>query len=43
MARWKCTMCGYIDEGDEPQERCPICGSPKSIFWKIPSQKIKTR
>ncbi|MEE8402461.1 MAG: hypothetical protein V3R93_01770 [Candidatus Hydrothermarchaeaceae archaeon] len=32
---WKCTVCEYIHEGDEPPEECPICGAPKSAFEKI--------
>ena len=35
MAKWKCVVCGYIHEGDEPPERCPICGAPKSKFVKL--------
>jgi len=30
--QWKCTVCGYIHEGDEPPESCPSCGAPKSQF-----------
>lgn len=30
--KWKCTVCGYIHEGDEPPEECPVCGSPKEVF-----------
>ncbi|MEE8402777.1 MAG: hypothetical protein V3R93_03405 [Candidatus Hydrothermarchaeaceae archaeon] len=32
---WKCNVCEYIHEGDEPLEECPICGAPKSAFEKI--------
>ncbi|MBI4360830.1 rubrerythrin family protein [Candidatus Micrarchaeota archaeon] len=35
MAKWKCGVCGYIHEGDEPPEQCPVCGSPKEQFSKI--------
>ena len=27
-----CTVCGYIHEGDEAPEKCPLCGAPKSKF-----------
>lgn len=30
--QWKCTVCGYIHEGDKPPEKCPLCGAPKSQF-----------
>lgn len=28
----KCTVCGYIHEGDSPPEECPTCGAPRSQF-----------
>lgn len=36
MAKWMCTVCGYIHEGEEPPEECPLCGAPKSQFKKVP-------
>ncbi len=35
MKKWKCTVCGYIHTGDEPPEKCPVCGAPKSRFIDI--------
>lgn len=32
MKRWKCTVCGYIHQGDGPPDPCPICGAPKEKF-----------
>ncbi len=32
MKKWKCTVCGYIHEGEEPPEKCPVCGADKSKF-----------
>ena len=32
MKKWKCTVCGYIHKGDEPPEKCPVCGADKSKF-----------
>ncbi|MGD9211541.1 MAG: rubredoxin [Desulfobacteraceae bacterium] len=32
MKKWKCTVCGYIHAGDEPPEKCPVCGADKSKF-----------
>ncbi len=32
MKKWKCTVCGYIHSGDEPPEKCPLCGADKSKF-----------
>ncbi len=32
MKKWRCTVCNYIHEGDEPPEKCPRCGSPREVF-----------
>ena len=39
MAKWKCTVCGYIHEGDEAPEQCPICKQPKEKFVKMEEPK----
>ncbi len=33
--KWRCTVCGYIHTGPEPPEKCPVCGSPSSVFVEI--------
>jgi rubrerythrin len=35
MKRWKCTVCGYIHEGDEPPDECPVCKAYKYQFILI--------
>ncbi len=30
-----CIVCGYVHEGDEAPERCPLCGAPKSKFKEM--------
>lgn len=30
--KWRCTVCGYIHEGDEPPDVCPVCGAGKDKF-----------
>lgn len=30
--KWKCLVCGYIHEGPEPPDECPVCGAPKDKF-----------
>lgn len=30
--RWKCRVCGYIHEGPEPPDFCPVCGVAKDMF-----------
>ena len=34
MARFICTVCGYVYEGDTPPEECPVCHQPASKFKK---------
>lgn len=34
MAKWVCTVCGYVHEGDQPPEKCPVCGAPAEKFKK---------
>lgn len=33
--RWRCTVCGYLHEGDEPPETCPVCAAPAAMFVEI--------
>ena len=28
--KWYCTVCGYVHEGDQPPEKCPVCKQPAS-------------
>jgi rubrerythrin len=30
-----CTVCGYVHEGDEAPEKCPMCGVPASKFKEV--------
>ena len=34
MAKWICSVCGYVHEGPEAPERCPQCKQPKEKFKK---------
>ena len=34
--KWKCRVCGYIYEGDNPPAECPICHKDSSYFDEIP-------
>jgi rubrerythrin len=29
---WKCRNCGYVFEGSEVPEKCPVCAHPRSYF-----------
>lgn len=35
MAKWICTVCGYVHEGPEPPAQCPLCKAPASKFKKV--------
>lgn len=39
MQKWQCTVCGYIHEGDQPPEKCPVCGADRSEFVKLESKE----
>ncbi len=39
MTKWKCSICGYIHEGDAAPEQCPICKQPKEKFVKVEEPK----
>jgi rubrerythrin len=32
MKSWKCTVCGYIHEGEGPPDECPVCKAYKYQF-----------
>ena len=35
MDKWVCSVCGYIYEGEQPPEECPVCKAPASAFKKV--------
>jgi len=37
--KWKCTVCGYVQTGNEPPEKCPVCGSDRSQFIEVTEGK----
>ena len=30
--KWVCQVCGYVHEGDQPPEACPVCKAPAEKF-----------
>lgn len=32
--KWVCSVCGYVHEGTEAPEKCPVCKAPASKFIK---------
>ncbi len=41
MKKWRCTVCNYIHTGEEPPEKCPVCGADKSKFVEISEEEAK--
>ena len=31
--KWRCAVCGNVHTGDEPPERCPVCGAAKEYSY----------
>ena len=34
MAKWVCSVCGYVHEGETAPEKCPVCKAPAEKFIK---------
>ena len=35
MAKWVCTVCGYVYEGENPPAECPVCHVGADKFKKV--------
>ena len=40
MKKWVCPVCGYVHEGDQPPEKCPLCGVAGSKFTEQAGEKV---
>ena len=40
MAKFVCSVCGYVHEGDSAPERCPQCKVPADKFNKMEEDKL---
>ena len=38
--KWVCSVCGYVYEGPQPPEKCPICKAPASKFNKQETEMV---
>ena len=38
MAKYVCSVCGYVHEGDSAPEKCPVCKVPAEKFNKIEAE-----
>ena len=39
MAKYVCSVCGYVQDGDSAPERCPVCKVPASKFNEIKDEE----
>lgn len=40
MKKFRCTICGYIHEGDSAPDKCPQCGAPKEKFVEVDDSEM---
>ena len=40
MKKFVCSVCGYVHEGDQAPEKCPVCGVPASKFKEQAADKV---
>ena len=40
MAKWVCSVCGYVYEGDEAPAECPTCHAPAEKFIRQDGDKV---
>lgn len=38
---WKCSVCGYMHEGDQAPDFCPKCGAPAEKFSALVEEDAK--
>lgn len=43
MSKWVCTVCGYVHEGEQPPEKCPVCKQPAEKFKKVEEAPAKNK
>ena len=39
MAKFVCSVCGYVHEGDSAPEKCPVCKVPASKFNEVKGER----
>ena len=38
--KYVCQVCGYVHEGNEAPEKCPVCGAPADKFTAQSEEKV---
>lgn len=41
MKMWRCEVCGYLYEGEDPPDPCPKCGAPKNKFELLDEEEAE--
>lgn len=36
---WRCSVCGYVHEGEDAPDACPKCGAPKDKFVSLAAEE----
>jgi len=42
MKKWKCSVCDYVHEGDNPPGECPECESVADVYFEISSEEERS-
>ena len=37
--KWICSICGFVHEGDQPPEFCPVCKAPANKFSRMVAER----
>jgi NAD(P)H-nitrite reductase large subunit/rubredoxin len=43
LKKWKCIICGAVVEGENPPERCPVCGVGPELFEELKEEKVELK
>lgn len=35
MKKWECGVCGFLHDGEEAPEKCPVCEAPQKMFSEV--------
>lgn len=41
MAKFKCSVCNYVFDGENAPDKCPRCGATKDKFVRLTDDKAK--
>ena len=41
MRMWRCEVCGYLHQGEEPPDFCPKCNAPKEKFELLDEEEAE--